>query len=253
MTSEFEDSLESFGLTKSETKVLISLIETGPSNATEIASKIKMHRPNTYDILKSLENKGFIKRVIINKNILYKHVSSSELIELATFHQNLYNTKIEKIISLAKNLKALQKNEQKLEIEIYTGFKGARLVLFDSLEETKKTKKEILGIGVRNYRFLKEDSIYYKRYMEQRNKLNPKSRYILQKNEKMLIHKNTKVKTLDKLEQNLTAMYIYGDTTTIWLWYEDPIIIVLNNKEVTNANRTYFEYLWKNSCPCKNI
>ena len=43
------------------------------------------------------------------------------------------------------------------------------------------------------------------------------------------------------------ATNIYGDKVAIINWTEDPLAILINNKEIADSYRKYFEILWKNA------
>ncbi len=233
------------GLTANESKVLLYLGEQGPQRATAIAKGTGVQRPNVYDILKILEQKGLIVKVIENNIILYKPVSVQQFKEMMSTTLKAYELSINELVSKMQFLQSQRKLDEDVDVQIFTGFKGARMVLFDSIEETKKTGKELLGVGVRNKRFFKEDVIYYKRYVKAREQLKMKSRYIIHREEKLFVHKYTSVRFLDAVDPNPTALYIYGNKISMWLWFKIPIIICIDNAEIANAYRAYFEFLWK--------
>lgn len=247
MFEKYGDSLEKLGLSKNEIKTLLFLYRNGYSNATRIATEIKIMRPNVYDVLNSLVNKGLIARIAQNKEILYKGVDSAKLVEYSKFIENQYKDTTNRIVEFAKELEKTVIEKYDVDVLIYKGFKGARLVLFESLKETEKTKKEILGIGVRNKIFFSEDPLYYKRYMKKRGKMKIKGRYLLNRGEKIRVHKNTEIRVLDKIEKNPTAVYIYGNRVSLWLWFKEPLVIVIESKDITDAYRQYFDYLWQGS------
>lgn len=54
------DLLKEIGLGKIEVDVYLDLLKAKASTATEIAKRIKYHRPNVYDAIRRLEQKGFV-------------------------------------------------------------------------------------------------------------------------------------------------------------------------------------------------
>ena len=147
------------------------------------------------------------------------------------------------LVSELQKLAPLQKS--KISVETYEGKEGMRTILFDSLRETKKTKKEILGIGINNLNIQRLDPIYHKRYIKEREKIKCKSRYIVIEGTKIYKHKDAEIKVLSKNYESPTATYIYGNKVSIWLWFEIAVVIVIDNKEVSDSYRSYFEVLWK--------
>ena len=132
-----------------------------------------------------------------------------------------------------------------ISVETYEGKEGMRTVLFDSIRETKKTKNEILGIGIDNLNIRRLDPIYHERYTKEREKINAKSRYIIIEGKRLHKHKDAKIRILPKEYQSPTATYIYGNKVSIWLWFNIPVVIVIDSKEVADSYRSYFEVLWK--------
>ena len=135
--------------------------------------------------------------------------------------------------------------EGKVSVEVYEGKEGMRTVLFDSLKETDRTKKEILGIGINNLRIKQQDPMYFEKYADQREKQKVKSRYIRIEGTEIYAHSKTQMRVLPKEYESPTATYIYGNKVSIWLWFTTPIVIVTDSKEVANSYRSYFEVLWK--------
>ena len=77
---EFLDKLKDFGLNSYERKLWIALLSRGVSSAGELSDISNVPRSRAYDVLESLEKKGFIV-VKVGKPIKYLAVSPSEVIE----------------------------------------------------------------------------------------------------------------------------------------------------------------------------
>ncbi len=77
---EFLDKLKDFGLNSYERKLWIALLSRGVSSAGELSDISNVPRSRAYDVLESLEKKGFIV-VKIGKPIKYLAVSPSEVVE----------------------------------------------------------------------------------------------------------------------------------------------------------------------------
>ena len=76
---EFLDKLKDFGLNSYERKLWISLLSRGVSTAGELSDISSVPRSRAYDVLESLEKKGFIV-VKVGKPIKYLAVSPTEVI-----------------------------------------------------------------------------------------------------------------------------------------------------------------------------
>lgn len=67
---EIAEKLQLIGLTKRESEIYLTLLESGPLTPTSVAQKTKLKRPNIYDIVKSLSDKGLVNFVYRQKRRL---------------------------------------------------------------------------------------------------------------------------------------------------------------------------------------
>ena len=78
--NDFLERLKDFGLNSYERKLWIALLSRGVSTAGELSDISNVPRSRAYDVLESLEKKGFIV-VKVGKPIKYLAVAPSEVIE----------------------------------------------------------------------------------------------------------------------------------------------------------------------------
>ena len=65
-------TLQELGLTESEARVYLALLELGPSLAGSISRKTGIHRRNIYDITERLIKKGLIGYILKNNRRLFE-------------------------------------------------------------------------------------------------------------------------------------------------------------------------------------
>ncbi len=80
VSQEFLGKLKDFGLNSYESKLWVALLSRGVSTAGELSDISNVPRSRTYDVLESLEKKGFII-VKVGKPIKYLAVSPGEVVE----------------------------------------------------------------------------------------------------------------------------------------------------------------------------
>jgi HTH-type transcriptional regulator, sugar sensing transcriptional regulator len=80
VSQEFLGKLKDFGLNSYESKLWVALLSRGVSTAGELSDISNVPRSRTYDVLESLEKKGFIV-VKVGKPIKYLAVSPGEVVE----------------------------------------------------------------------------------------------------------------------------------------------------------------------------
>ena len=77
---DFLNKLKDFGLNSYESKLWIALLSRGVSTAGELSDISNVPRSRAYDVLESLEKKGFIV-MKVGKPIKYLAVPPTEVIE----------------------------------------------------------------------------------------------------------------------------------------------------------------------------
>lgn len=80
VTKEFLTKLKAFGLNSYEAKLWIALLSRGTSTAGELSDIADVPRSRTYDVLESLEQKGFIQ-MKLGKPIGYVAVAPDKVID----------------------------------------------------------------------------------------------------------------------------------------------------------------------------
>ncbi len=98
--------LEECGLLENEANAYISLLRLGPVGANEIAKIIGLSRTNTYRILNSLQEKGYIDRIVIEKPIKFIPVRPDEILRHTIDEIRIKAQKIEKLKELEKEISA---------------------------------------------------------------------------------------------------------------------------------------------------
>src|SRR3989344_2521281 len=102
------ETLEEFGLSESEAKVYVALLETGSTLAGPVIKKTGLHRGTTYQILQRLMEKGLVSSVIKGRKRHFEPANPERLVGIL---------------------------REKQEVTVYYGVKGIRSVLDKMLEE----------------------------------------------------------------------------------------------------------------------
>jgi len=226
------EELKQAGLTESESKIYLALLDLGPSMAGAIARKSGLHRRTVYDTTEMLIKKGLIGYIIQNNRRFFKASPPERILEILKEKQN----------NLAPIIKTLQekysKTKEKEETNFYKGHEGLKSVFEEQLNE-----KEILILGA-NKDASQILQYYFKWYNKKRVSKKIKTRIIAQTRDFTKL-KNAQMKYLPEKYSNPVAINIYGDKTAIILWAKKPMAIVIKNKDITEGYKKYFELMWK--------
>lgn len=243
-----EEFLQSIGLTKLESKVYLSLLNEGELKVSKLLTVAKLNSGRIYDILASLQQKGFVS-IIIKDGI--KYISPSPPDILRTFmnekEQELRHQKdeVEKLLpSLTKKYFSSAKESS---IEIFTGKRGLEASYKILFSESDKNKELFITgsaaqLNYSNWITPFFNSIIY----PQRKKLKLKIKKILDnslKNEKGLKKDISQIRFLDF--SSITSFEVLGDIVVLQIISEEIICIVIRNKLIAEDFRKQFEVLWK--------
>ncbi len=228
--------LKEAGLTNNEAIIYKALLELGPSLAGQISRKTGLHRRTVYDVVEMLIKKGLIGYILKNNRKLFEASSPERFLDILKEKQNSINNFLPEMMSM------YGKTQEKQETNFYKGKLGLKTVLEDQLE--KGTKEiMILGASPLAYKILE---FYFKWFDKKRKSRKIKSRIIFNKNNNKIKVPYSNIKFLPQKYSSPLAVNIYRDKVAIILWSkENPIAIVIKNKEISEGYKKYFELMWK--------
>ena len=229
------DSLRALGLTEIEEKVYLTLLEEGPSLAGHISRKSGIHRRMVYDATERLIKKGLVSYILKNNRRLFEAVDPERLLQLAQEQEAAVKQTLPQL-KLAYSL-----SKEKQETNFFKGHAGVKSVLEDEIREGK----ELLILAASP--LAREMFTAYFHWFDVRRK---------QKNIKVQMLADSahtfdklplaEVKYLPGLGSELTSTNIYADKIAIFFWSkEKPFVVLIKQKEIADAYRSYFSQLWK--------
>jgi len=241
--------LKKAGLSPNEAKVYYALLDLGGSLAGKISEKAEIHRRATYDALERLLEKGVISFVIKNGKKYYEAAHPSKLLDILKEKQEEIKNK-EKIIQeiLPDLILKYKENKSKLEASIYRGKEGLKTIM----ELILKERKEWLSIGSSG-KGPKVLPYFLPSWHKRRTKLRIKYKGLITKTSEGISRTKefskialTETKFLPENIKNPQTIWVFGDKTAIILVsVEQPIIFLIENKEIANSFRDQFNYFWK--------
>jgi len=241
-----ESIFQEFGLTQYETKVYLALVDLGESTTGQILNKANIHSGKIYQILSSLQKKGFVSEIIKNNVKKYTPTEPNEILELFQKKRKKVDEqeKIFKDILPSLN-KKINQTKEKVHIEIFTGLKGMKKAFEKETKLYKKSKCLRIN-GIINYDKHPKKFIDYFQYniFPKREKSGVQIRKIVDKNAKKNIHeKQTKIKLLNY--SSIITFNTIGDLTIISVWTKEPLFLIIESKEMAKGFKENFELLWK--------
>ncbi len=233
-----EEALRELNLSEKEIKVYIASLMLGQSSVNEIAQKANLNRVTTYDILKSLEEKGFTSYVIKSG------VKYFEAVDPSKFLSSL-KEKQEKIKQVMPELLAIKTIlTEKPSIEFFEGIEGLKSIFNDVLQ----TNKETCFVGAP--KMLSVLEFYFPHFVKQKRKQRIFSRVIttdckeMHEYKKKAPRKYLEMRFLkDKIE---TTKIIYSNKIAFLTFEEkNSIGVLIKNKQIVELEKNLFNLIWK--------
>lgn len=233
-----ENVLIKAGLAGNEAKVYLALLKLGSASVTEISQKSKVERTLVYGVLKKLINKGLVGSVIKTNKKYFEPANPQKILDLIKEKEKIIEQALPELKEIYKSV------EEKQEVHHFKGKQGAKTIL----EELLKAGKEwfIFGTTIKPSKML---SFYMPQFHRKRmeRKILFKAIYSEDSKERakeIKKMKYTQVKILPKEYMTPTHISIVGNKLGIILWSEEPIGILIENKEIADSFRNYFKLLW---------
>ena len=241
--------LERIGLTHGEAEVYEALVELGTSTAGEIIKKANIASSKVYDVLHRLQTKGLASHIVKNGVRYYDATPPERLIDFLEERKNqLENAQAEirKIIPEIKAKRAAKK--EKNDVIVYTGRQGPRIVLKETIEAGRKGA-ELMGFGTDEDPYKDYLPADIEQHFREQRKYHVRWKLIFTKGKwrtpSPLAETRYLPKTLAHFIQPIRTM-IYGDKVALVDFTKQPwITIIIEKKEIAQAFRQQFEFLWK--------
>lgn len=246
-------NLKQIGLSNSEEKVYIALIEKGDSTRGEIVNASGIAGSKIYEILEKLMKKGLVSIYLKNNVKHFKPLNPKQIISyIEEKEKELKEIKKQTEDILPLLLQKFSKNEKEETVELLTGTKSLELFFREQVDELKKGEMNYVIGGTR-----KEGETT----ME----------YLFQKIHCMREKKGIKTKMLYNINQKKEVQELYSTkkyplTTTKFINHSSPVSINIYNKivliiifgekltgikiisqEVSKSFEEYFQLLWETS------
>ena len=235
-----KETLKNLGMTQNEVEVYLTLIETGELSVNDIGSKSGLHRQVCYDALDRLLEKGFVSYISKNNKKFFKALEPKKLIDYLDEKKDEINSILPKLDSLFKT------ENQETEVELIKGRNVLRTIYNDIFNTLKKSKDDLFIMGVEETKFLEFDKIAIKQHILKMKKNHLKEKLLSKESTSTFFESSqSEYKLIPDNLFNPNPTHIYGDKLAILIWGKPTYGIIIKNKQVADANRKYFQMLWK--------
>jgi sugar-specific transcriptional regulator TrmB len=234
--------LEDLGLTPSEIKVYLILLEFGTNYAGKIIEETQLQSSVTHRALLSLIKKGLVGYIQQGKHKVYSATEPEYFLQ----YIDTKKKRFEQLLPELKSKRIIQKRET--ETSMYKGKKGISEVYYKLISSSKG---EFLTFGGSKKTTDFMSLIWWKNMYAKRIANNISQRHIASDEVlpyigPFLIMKLTKIRLLPKetfSQYQETA--IMGNYVAITVFADEGYSILIHNKEVAEGYTKTFEMMWK--------
>lgn len=236
--------LEDLGLTSSEIKAYMTLLELGSSSAGDILEKSGLQNSVLHRALNTLIEKGIISYILEGKKKVYQAIDPERFLQFIEEKKKRF----EQVLPELRNIQLFAKEKTHAELfrgkrginelyaqllnsggKEYLTFGGGSAVTYDVMGETWWGNLHIRRID----RKISSRQVFDKTLTE----------YARQLNKKPL----TKIKLLPATFEQLQETVIIGDMVGIAIFAQNPYGILIRDHVVAEGYRKQFEILWKSA------
>lgn len=236
-------TLESIGLTESQSKAYITLVQHGSMTAPALAEKINETRTNSYKILDKLTELGLARKDESAKIIVYRVENPVAIESLAIKERNAVLDREKQIRNAMPTLlNYFYTFSEQPGVRFFHGESGLRELLNDILRVRKdvyilRSPADAPTLGEK----------YFAGYRARRAKLGIKTHIVVQDNPKSRSHSHTDgplhiTRTwLPKNTYNAPVEWdVYGDKVAIISYAQETIGIMIESPQIANSFRQAF-------------
>jgi len=234
------------GLTEGEAKVYMALLEAGTTTTGSIIKKSGISASKVYDILNRLAEKGLVSHIMKAKTKYFRAADPDRIIDYLDEKEKEISAKKEEMKKLIPQLKAKLDTGGKREVEVFEGKKGIENIFWSIISELKRGE-EYYVMGA-SYSFGDQYIVeFFKKYHAERARRGIKVKIMFNYDTNFIIDEIKKISEIKLMPQEIKTpvqIVVWKNKISIILWQKKPIAFTIDNKEVANSFKIYFDSLW---------
>jgi HTH-type transcriptional regulator, sugar sensing transcriptional regulator len=239
--------LEEIGLTKSEIKVYLALLELGSSTTGPMVDKSGAASSKIYEILDRLIQKGLVSYAIKAGTKHFEAADPKRLLDYMKEKEQKLKQQEKELTKLLPELKLKQKLAKKTsKVHVYKGFKGLETVYKDLLTGLKKgDTTDVFVIGA------VDDNVnnFFTENYKERSKMGIKTKAIFSESGRQSYEARKNIPLVEGKVIGTTTSpattQIFGNKVHLRIGdTQDLISVVIENTKLAHAFKEQFDLMW---------
>ena len=230
--------LEGMGMSNTEIKVFIRLLEIGESKAGIIIKETGLQSSSVYNIINSLMKKGLVSYIKKGQIKYYKAAAPEVLLDYL-------DTKKKEYLSLLPELKERQKRVEEEGVEFFKSFRGIKTITSELMKDAKKGDiYRFFSIqNPEKYRLAVEKVYSAEKQLRAEKKI--VTRGIFHESIREFAKRSSIThKRFLKFPMPPNTLMI-NNKVAIISWKGEPSGILIRSKDIFDTYVGFFEHLWK--------
>ena len=248
---ESVETLQEIGLTRNESIIYLTLLQTGQTRTGPLLSAAKLNSGRIYETLDMLKSKGLVSESLIDGVRQFTAAPPGQLREWIAYRkQDLQEdeARLEAILPTLANLRKATSSEVKTST--YFGIRGLRAALADASDGLQEGE-EIIAMGLTSRKDERYNNLL-RTWTERIGRRNIRFRYLFTvRGEHYRMTKRIGKPDAIRVLEGITpaAIDVFGDRTIMLFNYEEESFIVIHSPATARSVRTFFEQLWASARP----
>ncbi|MBM3308716.1 MAG: hypothetical protein FJY77_00515 [Candidatus Altiarchaeales archaeon] len=241
--------LEEIGLSRAEIQLYLKLLKLGSVPSSRVVHETGFRRSTVYDGIRRLQEKGLVSHVIKNSRKYFEAANPERIIDFLHEKKRMLDQQTEEVRRILPDLKKDYSTlKPHAEAHVLMGVEGFKTMRRDVLRNAGR-EHLILGSIGREHEVM---PVFFNNWNESREikRIHLKMLYKetfrrLAMASKKVFEKYYEIRFLPEEFQGPSVINIYGDRVVNVIWKGgEPICFMLINKDIADAYRQYFNYLW---------
>lgn len=241
--------LEKIGLTHSEVKVYLALLELGSSTVGPITAKAKVASSKTYELLNKLTEKGLATTYKEGSTNYFKAVDPNRLKDYLQEKEADFHEQKKELLAIIPSLEQqFKEHVAETEVEVFKGYKGVANVFREMIRTLNRGDEFLVSGGGDTPSANPHTKIFYEKIHRERSEKGIILRILFSEArrkslKKMALFPHTIPRYLPF--GTPSTINIYKDVTILIVMSPSPAAIRIKDKNMTASYRKYFEEMWR--------
>jgi len=242
-------ALQEIGLTDSEIKVYLALLELEESSKGGILKKTKTAPSKVYHVLQKLIDKGLVSLFIKNKVKHFRAAPPEQIkyyLEKKRKDIEYQENELDKILPQLNSLK--EKRKEEATAEVFYGWRGMETVYNEILTTLRKGNTNYV-IGASKGEDTKRSENFFLKYGIRKTKKGIKIKILFNENARKSVRRIEKIGKFQYIKRFLrittpVEINIFQNNTALVRLTKEPIVFLIRDKETAESFKEYFHALW---------